>query len=141
MKRYLYDDEFFFTRYIRVRPIDPYPVRSTTVKPPRLKDEQVAKWNGAEWTKLPERPAKQPKVNSVLSAEDFHIRLHKAGFLDAAEAHFTANRVREIKWIRRAEFKRDSAFVRRMQETLDLTDVQIDNLFIAEEEEEEEEES
>lgn len=129
MKRYLYDKEFILKSEIRVRPIDPYPRRSTTVRPPKTRGTEVAAWRGDTWEVLPERPEPPVAVADSLDAEAFHLALHRAGYLDAAEAHFLDRPTRAIRWQRRAEFKRSSKLVGDMQGALALTDEQMDDLF------------
>lgn len=129
MRRYIWDKQFILVRSARYNRKESYPVNSTTVKPPRLRDSEVAVWRGNDWEKLPERPAKPIPVKDRLQAHAFHIALRRANLYTGAIQYFNSSPELKIIWDHAPFFKRDDYFVQELKESLNIDDNQLNELF------------
>ena len=74
-------------------------------------------------------PESQPWSVTPLQAK---IALHNAGLLPTIEAYMeTADIPTKLAWQTASEFRRDSSMLKAIAAVLNLTDAQIDDLFIA----------
>lgn len=72
-KIYIRDSEHIYIDSLELNPHGPIPPLSVLVAPPLLSGDEVARWNGADWDVLPERPA--PPAPSI---EDLCAQVQQA---------------------------------------------------------------
>lgn len=99
------------------------PAGSVEVAAPPAHGSQV--WDGESWSE-------HKPVPQVVSRFQARASLHHAGLLEAAESAVSgADALTRLAWTDAQEFRRDSASVAAIAAALELTDDDVDALFIA----------
>jgi hypothetical protein len=82
------------------------------------------------WSPPAPPPTPVPEVVSRLRAK---AALLQAGLLDQANAAVAASNdtMLQLAWAEAAEFRRDNVYIAQLAQTLGLTSVQVDDLFVA----------
>ena len=108
--------------------------QGVTTEPPALTGTQVAQWIGSKWIVMDERPVPPVPVPAAVSRFQARMALRAAGLFDAVET-MMANPATPIAaveaWQTAQEFRRQSPTILAMAQALNLTEQQLDDLFIA----------
>lgn len=80
---YIFDVQGIYSHRLEMDPMGEIPAQSTQVEPPEATYPEVAQWNGAEWTVLPEAPpmpspVASPALISVLAFRNRFTAAEKA---------------------------------------------------------------
>lgn len=136
---YLWDDLGVFASSADFDPMGPVPRNSTLAAPPELTGTQVARWDGAAWEVLAERPPAPPAppapviVPQKVTRRQGRQALLLAGKLDqvplaiAAIKDETERRLAQIEWDDAQDYERWHPLVVLIGPALDLD---LDALFI-----------
>ncbi len=137
---YQWDASGVFVGSVEADPAGPLPQRSTPTKPPVTKGSQVAQWTGSGWVVLDERPAPapepQPAAPQSVTMRQARLAMLGAGILDDVETAIAAmegdeGRAARIDWEYALDVRREWPMINALGSQLGLTELQIDELFIA----------
>ena len=133
---YLFDAAGISAGSVDVDPMGPVPRNSTLAAPPALAGTQVARWTGATWDVLAERPPVPPApviVPQKVTRRQGRQALLLAGKLDQVPLAIdaiedeTERRLAQIEWEDAQDFERHRPLVVEMGAALGLD---LDALFI-----------
>jgi hypothetical protein len=130
---YKLDSNNVYSGTIDISKYDPVPPNSTLTSPPSLTG--IWQFNNNEWIELQEYPV-IVNNNALMVPDTLTIRraklvLHKNNLLATVNAAVaSADEVTKIEWEYATEIKRNWPTLVAVQQSLGLTDEQVDNLFI-----------
>jgi hypothetical protein len=133
---YLFDSEKISLGQIVVDAMAPIPPNSTLLAAPRTSGDQVARFNGAAWEILTERPTPARivplKVTRAQARSALLLRglFHRVQLIIDAVPDQLERGLVQIAWDDALEFERYSPFVAMIGMALGLDDAGVDDLFI-----------
>ena len=138
---YTVDAQWIFIGAVQIDPHGPLPIPCFTVAPPKTIGSEVLRWNGGGWDVLTERPTLLPPpilIPQTVSMAQARKALVLGGVSMASVASAiaaisdaTQRELAQIDWEYSTTVKRLSPLVTSLGPSLNLTDAQIDALFIA----------
>lgn len=135
---HVWDWQGVYSHSVEADPWGEMPDRSTPQPLPALDGDQVARWAGAGWEVLPERPTPPvpgPVIPVEVTMRQARLALLQAGLLDQVETALAAmpgseGQAARIEWDYSSVMRRDRPFVSAIGGLLGLDDAAIDQLFI-----------
>lgn len=132
-----FDSEMISSGSVSVDEMAPIPQRCTLLAPPRTKGTQVARFNGANWEVLPERPAAKAPVPFKVTRSQARRALLLRGLFDQVQPIIDAipdpieRGMAQIMWDDALDFERHSPIVAMIGQALGLDEAALDDLFIS----------
>jgi len=111
------------------------PFGTTKKAPPALAEDEYAIWSGSDWimtTTPPPIPVPVKEVPEFISKYQAKMALLQAGLYEQVEAYVANSNdyALKISWYDATNFYRDNQFIAGLAVEFELTEEQVDDLFI-----------